>query len=62
MFQGAAGAAIQFLGFTPGLFIAGLVAILVLWMYANFWITGALFIIGGMALLSLDNLSMCIFL
>ncbi|KAK4804380.1 hypothetical protein SAY86_004197 [Trapa natans] len=45
--MGAAGAAIQFLGFTPGLFIAGLFAILVLWMYANFWITGTLFIIGG---------------
>ncbi|OWM88535.1 hypothetical protein CDL15_Pgr002302 [Punica granatum] len=44
---GAAGAAIQYLGFTPGLFIAGLFAILVLWMYANFWITGTLFIIGG---------------
>lgn len=45
--QGAAGAAVQYLGYTPGLFIVGLFAILILWMYANFWITGALFIVGG---------------
>lgn len=49
IFQGAAGVAIQYLGYTPGLFIVGLFAILVLWMYANFWITGTLFIVGGMA-------------
>lgn len=47
MIQGAAGAAVQYLGYTPGIFIVGLFAILVLWMYANFWITGTLFIIGG---------------
>lgn len=35
------------MGYTPGLFIVGLFAILILWMYANFWITGALFIVGG---------------
>lgn len=45
--MGAAGAAVQYLGYTPGLFIVGLFAILILWMYANFWITGALFIVGG---------------
>ncbi|XP_073302838.1 uncharacterized protein [Primulina huaijiensis] len=45
--MGMAGAAVQYLGYTPGLFIVGLIAILVLWMYANFWITGTLFIIGG---------------
>ena len=45
--QGAAGAAVQYLGYTPGIFIVGLFAILILWMYANFWITGALFIVGG---------------
>ncbi|KAG7955320.1 hypothetical protein I3843_11G064900 [Carya illinoinensis] len=45
--MGAAGVAIQYLGYTPGLFIVGLFAILVLWMYANFWITGTLFIVGG---------------
>ncbi|XP_009605066.1 uncharacterized protein [Nicotiana tomentosiformis] len=45
--MGAAGAAVQYLGCTPGLFIVGLFAILVLWMYANFWITGVLFIVGG---------------
>ncbi|KAL0443189.1 UNVERIFIED_CONTAM: Chaperone protein DnaJ [Sesamum latifolium] len=45
--MGAAGVAVQFLGYTPGLFIVGLFAILVLWMYANFWITGTLFIVGG---------------
>ena len=49
MFQGAAGAAVQYLGYTPGLFIVGLFGILILWMYANFWITGTLFIVGGMA-------------
>ncbi|CAL1385358.1 unnamed protein product [Linum trigynum] len=45
--MGAAGVAVQYLGYTPGLFIVGLVAILTLWMYANFWITGTLFIVGG---------------
>lgn len=47
MSMGAAGAAVQYLGYTPGLFIVGLFAILILWMYANFWITGTLFIVGG---------------
>ncbi|KAM1003967.1 hypothetical protein ACFX2C_004217 [Malus domestica] len=45
--MGAAGAAVQYLGYTPGLFIVGIFAILILWMYANFWITGILFIVGG---------------
>ncbi|CAH9052921.1 unnamed protein product [Cuscuta epithymum] len=45
--MGAAGAAIQYLGYTSGLFIVGLFSILILWMYANFWITGALFFVGG---------------
>ncbi|KAL3734026.1 hypothetical protein ACJRO7_023386 [Eucalyptus globulus] len=45
--MGAAGAAVKYLGFTPGLFIVGLFAILILWMFANFWITGTLFLIGG---------------
>lgn len=45
--MGAAGTAIQYLGYTPGLFIVGLFAILILWMYANFWITGTLFVVGG---------------
>ncbi|GAB2284261.1 hypothetical protein Dimus_018727 [Dionaea muscipula] len=44
---GVAGAVIQYLGYTPGLFIVGLFAILVLWMYANFWVTGLLFLVGG---------------
>lgn len=48
LFQGVAGVAIQYLGYTPGIFIVGLCAILVLWMYANFWIMGTLFIVGGM--------------
>ncbi|XP_021743232.1 uncharacterized protein LOC110709330 [Chenopodium quinoa] len=43
----AAGVAVQYLGYTPGLFIVGLFAILILWMYANFWITGILFVVGG---------------
>ncbi|XP_004294194.1 PREDICTED: uncharacterized protein LOC101300425 [Fragaria vesca subsp. vesca] len=45
--MGAAGSAVQYLGYTPGIFIVGLFAILILWMYANFWITGTLFIVGG---------------
>ncbi|XWS27519.1 hypothetical protein CRYUN_Cryun26dG0121900 [Craigia yunnanensis] len=45
--MGAAGAAVNYLGYTPGLFIVGLFGILILWMYANFWITGTLFIVGG---------------
>ncbi|XP_042501972.1 uncharacterized protein LOC122079507 isoform X2 [Macadamia integrifolia] len=44
---GAAGAAVRYLGYTPGLFIVGLVCILTLWMYGNFWIAGTLFIVGG---------------
>lgn len=47
--QVVAGAAVHYLGFTPGLFIVGLFAILVLWMYANFWIMGTLFIVGGLS-------------
>lgn len=50
MLQGVAGAAVQYLGYTPGVFIVGLFAILMMWMYANFWITGTLLIIGGMLL------------
>ncbi|XP_024960726.1 uncharacterized protein LOC112501248 isoform X2 [Cynara cardunculus var. scolymus] len=45
--MGAAACAVHYLGHTPGLFIVGLFAILVLWMYGNFWITGTLFIVGG---------------
>ncbi|GKB05533.1 putative hemK methyltransferase family member 1-like protein [Tanacetum coccineum] len=45
--MGAAGCAVHYLGYTPGVFIVGLIAILVLWMYANFWTTGLLFIVGG---------------
>ncbi|KAJ8755055.1 hypothetical protein K2173_016584 [Erythroxylum novogranatense] len=45
--MGAAGATIRYLGYTPGLFIVGIFSILILWMYANFWITGTLFIVGG---------------
>ncbi|KAK1280641.1 Chaperone protein dnaJ 15 [Acorus gramineus] len=44
---GAAGATIHYLGYTPGLFIVGLFAILILWMYGNFWITGTLFVVAG---------------
>ncbi|CAA2987704.1 Molecular chaperone (superfamily) [Olea europaea subsp. europaea] len=45
--MGAAGVAVKYLGYTPGLFIVGLFAILILWMYANFWTMGTLFILGG---------------
>ncbi|KAJ4884724.1 Chaperone DnaJ-domain superfamily protein [Raphanus sativus] len=45
--MGAGAAVVLNLGCTPGLFIVGLFGILVLWMYANFWITGTLFIVGG---------------
>lgn len=48
MLQVVAGVAVQYLGYTPGLFIVGLFAILILWMFANFWITGTLLIVGGM--------------
>ena len=53
MLQVTAGVAVQYLGYTPGLFIVGLFAILILWMYANFLITGLLLIVGGMMLLLL---------
>ncbi|KAK9132671.1 hypothetical protein Scep_012199 [Stephania cephalantha] len=42
-----AGAGVCYLGFTPGIFIVGLFAILILWIYGNFWVTGTLFIVGG---------------
>ncbi|KAF5730798.1 hypothetical protein HS088_TW19G00398 [Tripterygium wilfordii] len=45
--MGAAGVAVRYLGYTPGIFIVGLFAILIIWMYANFWITGTLFLVGG---------------
>nr|XP_043627278.1 uncharacterized protein LOC122598863 [Erigeron canadensis] len=45
--MGVAACAIHYLGHTPGLFIVGLIAILVMWMYGNFWIAGTLFIVGG---------------
>ncbi|KAL5731619.1 hypothetical protein ACHQM5_004329 [Ranunculus cassubicifolius] len=44
---GVAGAAVQYLGYTPGLFIVGLCGILTLWLCGNFWITGSMFIVGG---------------
>eukprot|EP00268_Persea_americana_P037236 TRINITY_DN3688_c0_g2_i2.p1 TRINITY_DN3688_c0_g2~~TRINITY_DN3688_c0_g2_i2.p1 ORF type:complete len:542 (+),score=69.90 TRINITY_DN3688_c0_g2_i2:1003-2628(+) len=44
---GAAGAVILCLGYNPGLFIAGLFGILLMWMYGTFWITGMLLIVGG---------------
>ncbi|KAL8462011.1 hypothetical protein ACS0TY_033189 [Phlomoides rotata] len=59
--MGAAGVAVQYLGYTPGLFIVGLFAILVLWMYANFWITGTLFIVGGY-LFSLNHARLVVFM
>ncbi|XP_057765331.1 uncharacterized protein LOC130986072 isoform X2 [Salvia miltiorrhiza] len=59
--MGAAGAAVQYLGYTPGLFIVGLFAILILWMYANFWITGTLFIVGGY-LFSLNHARLVVFM
>ncbi|KAJ6423194.1 hypothetical protein OIU84_024180 [Salix udensis] len=61
IFQGAAGTAVQYLGYTPGLFIVGLFAILILWMYANFWITGTLFIVGGY-LFSLNHARLVVFM
>lgn len=59
--MGAAGAAVQYLGYTPGLFIVGLFAILILWMFANFWITGTLFIVGGY-LFSLNHARLVVFM
>ncbi|GFP89644.1 Dnaj homolog subfamily c member 14 [Phtheirospermum japonicum] len=61
LLKGAAGAAVQYLGYTPGLFIVGLFAILILWMYANFWITGTLFIVGGY-LFSLNHARLLVFM
>ncbi|KAI4388016.1 hypothetical protein MLD38_000393 [Melastoma candidum] len=47
-FMGTAAAAVRCLVFTPRLlFLVGLFAMLVLWMYANFRITWMLFVIGG---------------
>ncbi|KAK6934792.1 DnaJ domain [Dillenia turbinata] len=57
--MGAAGIAVQNLGYTPGLFIVGLFAILTLWMFANFWVTGTLFIVGGY-LFSLNHARMVV--
>ncbi|PIA25529.1 hypothetical protein AQUCO_11100004v1 [Aquilegia coerulea] len=44
---GIAGAAVRYLGYTPGLFIVGFFGVLILWMCGNFWITGSMFIVGG---------------
>lgn len=62
MLQGVAGVAVQYLGYTPGLFIVGLFAILILWMYANFWITGTLLVVGGMIFLLVFCVTRCILL
>lgn len=59
--MGVAGSAVQYLGYTPGLFIVGVFAILILWMYANFWITGTLFIVGGY-LFSLNHARLVVFM
>ncbi|KAJ6815503.1 uncharacterized protein M6B38_133385 [Iris pallida] len=58
---GAAGAAIRFLGSTPGLFIVGLFGILVMWTYGNFWIAGLLLIAGGY-IFSLNHARLLIFM
>ncbi|KAJ6797618.1 uncharacterized protein M6B38_312190 [Iris pallida] len=58
---GAAGAAIHFLGSTPGLFIVGSFGILVMWIYGNFWIAGLLLIAGGY-MFSLDHARLLIFI
>lgn len=52
-FQGAAGAVIHYMGYTPGLFIVGLFGILIMWMYGYFWITGMLLIAGGLFYLNI---------
>ncbi|CAA2984718.1 Molecular chaperone (superfamily) [Olea europaea subsp. europaea] len=57
--MGAAGVVVKYLGYSPGLFIVGLFAILVLWMYANFWIMGTLFILGGY-LISLSHAQLAV--
>ncbi|KAI3510142.1 hypothetical protein L1887_25673 [Cichorium endivia] len=45
--MGTAACAVRYLGYTPGLLMVGLFAILILRMYANFWIAGPLLIFGG---------------
>ncbi|CAI9772809.1 unnamed protein product [Fraxinus pennsylvanica] len=57
----AAVISVRYLGYAPGLFIVGLFAILNLWMYANFWITGTLFIVGGY-LFSLNHARLVVFM
>ncbi|XP_071696329.1 uncharacterized protein [Rutidosis leptorrhynchoides] len=47
IFTGAAVCAVHYLGYTPGLLIVGLFTILVLRIYANFFIAGPLLIVGG---------------
>lgn len=58
---GAAGASIYFLGYTPGLFIAGLFGVLIMWKYNNFWTTGLLIIVGGYVF-SLNHARLLIFI
>ncbi|KAH0920422.1 hypothetical protein HID58_028082 [Brassica napus] len=53
--MGAAAAVVVNLGCTPGLFIVGLFGILILWMYANFWITGTFFFFISGYLFSLNH-------
>lgn len=61
LLQVAAAAVVLNLGCTPGLFIVGLFGILILWMYANFWITGTLFIVGGKFQFSLISCALMLF-
>ncbi|CAA6671795.1 unnamed protein product [Spirodela intermedia] len=44
---GAACATIRHLGYTPGLFLVGLLGILTNWIYGNLWVIAALLIIAG---------------
>ncbi|XP_020085949.1 uncharacterized protein LOC109708563 isoform X1 [Ananas comosus] len=55
----AAGVTIRYLGYTPGLFIVGLFAILIMWIYGNFWMTGTL-LIGGGYMFSLNHARLAI--
>jgi DnaJ family protein C protein 14 len=48
LFQGAVGAVIHYMGYTPGLLIVGLFGIMIMWMYGYFWITGMLLVAGGL--------------
>lgn len=48
LIQGVAGASICYLGYITGLFIVGVLGILIMWMFGGFWMAGVVLLGGGL--------------